>query len=163
MDFRGSTDAGRTWYSTVIRSRASSAMDSSSAATAATGCPTKTTRSMASTACARVGAFFFSCGMSAAVSTARTPGSALGLRRVDPDDARVGVRAPEELRVQQAAGLEIRHVLDAAGHLLGSVGTGNGEADPLDVARGLHHGHGYLPFPPATVPAASVMAASILV
>src|SRR5213593_2774398 len=31
---------------------------------------------MASTACARVGAFFFNTGMSAAVTTARTPGSA---------------------------------------------------------------------------------------
>src|SRR5215475_5144969 len=77
MEARGSTAAGRTWYSTVIRSRASSAMASSSAATAATGCPTNTTRSMASTAWARVGAFFLSCGMSAAVMTARTPGSAL--------------------------------------------------------------------------------------
>src|SRR5215467_235414 len=52
-------------------------MASSSAATAATGWPTKTTRSMASTACARVGAFFLSWGMSLAVMTARTPGSAL--------------------------------------------------------------------------------------
>src|SRR5262245_47745089 len=77
MEARGSTAAGRTWYSTVMRSRASSAMASSSAATAATGCPTNTTRSMASTAWARVGAFFLSCGMSAAVMTARTPGSAL--------------------------------------------------------------------------------------
>src|SRR5580765_4716709 len=34
---------------------------------------------MASTAWARVGAFFLRCGMSAAVSTARTPGSALAL------------------------------------------------------------------------------------
>src|SRR5215813_10805398 len=75
MEARGSTAAGRTWYSTVIRSRASSAMASSSAATAATGCPTNTTRSMARTACAR--AFFLSCGMSAAMMTARTPGSAL--------------------------------------------------------------------------------------
>ena len=54
-------------------------MASSSAATAATGWPENTTRSMASTACARVGAFFFSCGMSAAVMTARTPGRALAL------------------------------------------------------------------------------------
>src|SRR5262245_35671743 len=77
MEARGSTAAGRTWYSTVIRSRASSAMASSSAATAATGWPTNTTRSIASTAWARVGAFFLSCGMSAAVMTARTPGSAL--------------------------------------------------------------------------------------
>src|SRR5499425_2537 len=77
MEARGSTAAGRTLYSTVIRSRASSAMASSSAATAATGCPTNTTRSMARTAWARVGAFFLSCGMSAAVMTARTPGSAL--------------------------------------------------------------------------------------
>ena len=82
---------------------------------------------------------------------------------VDADDPGMRVRAPEELRVQQAAGLEIRHVLDAAGHLLGPVGPGTREADPLDVARGLHHGHDYLPFPAATVPAASVMASSILV
>src|SRR3989442_760771 len=59
-----------------MRSSASSAIAGSSAATAATGWPAKTTRSIASTACARVGAFFFSSGMSAAVSTARTPGSA---------------------------------------------------------------------------------------
>src|SRR3989475_9479185 len=59
-----------------MRSRASSAIASSSAATAGTGCPTKTTRSMASTAWARVGALRFSWGMSAAVTTARTPGSA---------------------------------------------------------------------------------------
>src|SRR3989442_12020222 len=58
-----------------MRSRASSAIASSSAATAATGCPTKTTRSMASTAWARVGALRCSWGMSAAVMTARTPGS----------------------------------------------------------------------------------------
>src|SRR5262249_4249265 len=45
-------------------------------ATAAIGWPANTTRSIASTACARVGAFFFSCGMSAAVRTARTPGNA---------------------------------------------------------------------------------------
>src|SRR5262245_31173610 len=76
MEATGSTAAGSTWYSTVIRSSASSAMASSSAATATTGCPTKTTRSMASTACARVGAFFLSWGMSLAVITARTPGSA---------------------------------------------------------------------------------------
>src|SRR5262245_35817288 len=62
-----------------MRSQASSAMASSSAATAATGWPTKTTRSMASTAWARVGAFFFSPGMSAAVTTARTPGRAFAL------------------------------------------------------------------------------------
>ena len=54
-------------------------MASSSAATAATGWPTNTTRSMASTACARVGAFFLSPGMSAATMTARTPGSAFAL------------------------------------------------------------------------------------
>src|SRR5262244_113719 len=77
MEARGSTAAGRTWYSTVIRSRASSAIASSSAATAATGWPTKTTRSMASTACARVGAYHLSREMSLAVMTARTPGSAL--------------------------------------------------------------------------------------
>ncbi len=35
-----------------------------------------TARSMARTAWARVGAFFFRCGMSLAVSTARTPGRA---------------------------------------------------------------------------------------
>src|SRR6267143_1080018 len=58
-------------------SRASSAMAGSSAATAATGCPANTTRSMARTAWARVGAFFLRYGMSAAVSTARTPASAL--------------------------------------------------------------------------------------
>ena len=51
-------------------------MASSSAATAATGWPENTARSMASTACARVGALRLSSGMSAAVSTARTPGSA---------------------------------------------------------------------------------------
>ena len=79
IDLSGSIDAGSTWYSTSIRSSASSAMASSSAATAATGWPTKTTRSMASTAWARVGAFFLRCGMSAAVSTARTPGRALAL------------------------------------------------------------------------------------
>ncbi len=73
----GSIEAGSTWYSTLMRSRASSAIDSSSAATAATGWPMNTARSMARTACARVGAFFFRCGMSFAVSTARTPGSAL--------------------------------------------------------------------------------------
>src|SRR5262245_41487811 len=76
MDCRVSTAAGRTSYSTSIRSSASSAMASSSAATAATGCPTKITRSMARTAWARVGALRFSSGMSAAVRTARTPGSA---------------------------------------------------------------------------------------
>src|SRR6266545_3966911 len=52
-------------------------MASSSAATATTGWPTKTTRSMARTAWARVGAFFLSWGISAAVMTARTPGKAL--------------------------------------------------------------------------------------
>src|ERR671934_568723 len=72
----GSTAAGRTSYSPSMRWRASSAIATSSAATAATGWPAKTTRSMASTACARVGAFFFRYGMSAAVRTARTPASA---------------------------------------------------------------------------------------
>src|SRR5262245_31032210 len=79
IDFSGSIEAGSTWYSTSMRSSASSAMASSSAATAATGWPTKTTRSMASTAWARVGAFFLSCGRSAAVRTASTPGRALAL------------------------------------------------------------------------------------
>src|SRR5262247_4462602 len=77
IDSSGSTAAGSTSYWTSMRSSASSAMATSSAATAATGWPTKTTRSMASTACARVGAFFLSWGMSLAVMTARTPGSAL--------------------------------------------------------------------------------------
>ncbi len=77
IDLSGSIEAASTWYSTSMRSRASSAMDGSSAATAATGWPMNTTRSIARTAWARVGAFFFSCGMSLAVSTARTPGSAL--------------------------------------------------------------------------------------
>jgi len=76
IDSSGSAATGRTSYCTSIRSSASSAIASSSAATAATGWPANTTRSMASTACARVGAFFLSCGMSAAVRTARTPGSA---------------------------------------------------------------------------------------
>src|SRR5213593_2348557 len=76
MDWSGSTAAGSTSYRTSMRSSASSAIASSSAVTAATGCPTKTTRSMASTAWARVGALRFSWGMSAAVMTARTPGSA---------------------------------------------------------------------------------------
>src|SRR6185503_1522926 len=52
-------------------------MASSSAATAAIGWPTKTTRSMASTAWARVGALRLSSGMSRAVTMARTPGRAL--------------------------------------------------------------------------------------
>jgi hypothetical protein len=76
IDCSGSTAAGSTSYSTSMRSSASSAMARESAATAATGWPTKTTRSMASTAWARVGAWRLSCGTSAAVSTARTPGSA---------------------------------------------------------------------------------------
>src|SRR6266704_803504 len=76
IDSSGSAETGRTSYCTSMRSSASSAIAGSSAATAATGWPAKTTRSIASTACARVGALFFSSGMSAAVSTARTPGSA---------------------------------------------------------------------------------------
>ena len=76
IDLRGSTAPGSTSYSTSIRSSASSAMARSSAATAATGWPANTTRSMASMAWARVLAIGFSSAMSAAVSTARTPGSA---------------------------------------------------------------------------------------
>ena len=76
IDSKGSIATGSTSYVTSIRSSASSAIASSSAATAATGWPEKTARSMASTACARVGALRLSSGMSAAVSTARTPGSA---------------------------------------------------------------------------------------
>src|SRR5882724_4664353 len=76
MDSSGSTAAGRTSYTTSMRSSASSAMAGSSAATAATGWPANTTRSIARTAWARVGAFFLRYGMSAAVSTARTPASA---------------------------------------------------------------------------------------
>ena len=79
IDSSGSTAAFSTSYSTSMRSSASSAMASSSAATAATGWPANTTRSMASTAWARVGALRFSSGMSAAVRTARTPGSARAL------------------------------------------------------------------------------------
>ena len=75
----GSAETARTSYCTSMRSSASSAMAGSSAATAATGWPAKTTRSIASTACARVGAFLFSSGMSAAVRTARTPGSTRAL------------------------------------------------------------------------------------
>src|SRR5262245_25427801 len=77
IESSGSTAAASTSYSTSMRSHASSAMASSSAATAATGWPTNTTRSMARTAWARVGAFFLRLGMSAAVMTARTPGRAL--------------------------------------------------------------------------------------
>jgi hypothetical protein len=76
MAATGSIAAGSTSYSTSIRSSASSAIASSSAATAATGWPAKTARSIASTAWVRVGGLCFSSGMSAAVSTARTPGSA---------------------------------------------------------------------------------------
>ena len=85
------------------------------------------------------------------------------LARVDAHDARVRVGAAEELGVEQAAGLEIRDVLDLTGDLLGTVGARDGEPDSLDVARGLHHsGHGYASSGRPR-PAASVMAASILV
>src|SRR6266851_247711 len=76
IDVSGSTATGSGSYSTSIRSSASSAIARSSAATAATGWPKNTARSMASSACARVFAPAFNSGMSAAVSTARTPGSA---------------------------------------------------------------------------------------
>ena len=45
----------------------------------------------------------------------------------------------------------------------GAVGAGDGEADSLDVARGLHHRHGVIPFGGCGVPAASVIAATIFV
>jgi hypothetical protein len=76
--------------------------------------------------------------------------------------------------MEQAAGLEIRDVLDLPGDLFRTIRAGNGEPDSLDVARGLHHGgHGLSPFwcllayvltsAGGIAPAASVMAASILV
>src|SRR2546428_2945510 len=77
IDSSGPAWAGSTSYTTWMRTSASSAIAGSSAATAATGWPAKTTRSMARTAWARVGAFFLRYGMSAAVRTARTPRSAL--------------------------------------------------------------------------------------
>ena len=162
MALSGSIEAGSTWYSTSMRSRASSAMDGSSAATAATGWPMNTTRSMASTAWARVGAFFFRCGMSLAVMTARTPGSAFALLVSIETILRVGVRAAQQLGVQQALGLDVGHVLHAAGDLLGPVRPRNRDADSLDVARGLHRAHRALPCE-ARVLAASLIAATMAV
>ena len=112
MASSGSAETARTSYCTSMRSSASSAIAGSSAATAATGWPAKTTRSIASTACARVGAFRFSSGMSAAVRTARTPGQRARPAHVDLEDARVSVRAAQELGVQEASRAEVGDVLD---------------------------------------------------
>jgi len=59
---------------------------------------------------------------------------------VDADDLGVGVGAAQELRVQQAARIEIGDVLDLAGDLVGSVRTRNRQSDALHVAGRLHHG-----------------------
>jgi hypothetical protein len=62
------------------------------------------------------------------------------LRRagVDRHDLGVGVWAAQQLGVQQALGLDVGHVLDAAGDLLGPVGPRNRDAHSLDVAGRLH-------------------------
>ena len=65
-----------------------------------------------------------------------------GPARVDLEDAGVGVGAAQELRVEQAARLEVGHVLDLAGDLLGAVRARDGEPDPADLARRLHRRHG---------------------
>ncbi len=60
---------------------------------------------------------------------------------VDADNTRVGVGAAKELGVQQAARLQIGHILDSPRHLLGSVGPRDRESDSLDFACGLHRRH----------------------
>src|SRR2546427_115494 len=98
IDSGGSTAAASTSYSTSMRSSASSAMASSSAATAATGCPANTTPSMASTAWARGGAFFFTDGMSA------RPRVGGGPRRFGDRLDHLGVaRAPAEVAGNRVA------------------------------------------------------------
>ena len=68
------------------------------------------------------------------------------LARVDADDAGMRVRAAEELGVEQAAGLDVRDVLNLTGDLLRTIRARDREPDSLDVARGLHHSrHGYAP------------------
>ena len=69
-----------------------------------------------------------------------------GLARVDADDLGVGMRAPEELRLQHAARLDVGDVLDVTRDLVRAVGTGDGETDSLDLARRLHDRHGVIPF-----------------
>ena len=126
--------------------------------------PTKTTRSMASTACARVGAFFLSSRDVGGGEHGAHARQRLGPARVDADDPGVGVRAPEELRVQQAARLEVGDVLDLTRDLLRSVRPGDGEADALHLARGLHDRHGVIPFESGGAAAAvSAIAATIFV
>src|SRR5437870_2049625 len=73
---------------------------------------------------------------SASLVSASVPASATG----------GGVRAAQELGVQQAARLEIGDVLHLAGHLFRSVRPRDGEPDALDVTRGLHRRrHGLKP------------------
>src|ERR1700745_3889079 len=160
--FSGSIDAASTWYSTLMRSRASSAIDSSSAATAATGWPMNTARSMARTAGARVGAFFLGGGVSLGGEHRAHAGQRLGRAHVDRDDLRVRVRAAQQLGVKEALGLDVGHVLHAAGDLLGAVGPRDRDAHSIHVAGGLHRAHRALPCE-ASVPAASLIAVTILV
>jgi len=100
--------------------------------------------------------------MSLAVSTARTPGRAFAALTFDRDDPGVRVRAAQQLGVEQALGLDVGHVLHATGDLLRAVRPRNRDSHSLDVARGLHRAHRAL-LCEASVPAASLIAATILV
>ena len=101
--------------------------------------------------------------MSAAVSTARTPGSALALL--------VSMR----MILAWACGLRRSFACSMPRGLMsatywtwpvtfsGSVGSGNGETDSLDLARRLHDRHGVIPFERVAAAAVSAIAATMVV
>ncbi len=87
-------------------------------------------------------------------------GQRLGLRRVDRDDARVGVRAPQHPPDQLARQVEVGAEAGATRHLVDAVGANRAGSD-VRLRRPVRHrlGHGY-PF--LIVAAASITALTIL-
>ena len=113
----GSTVNGSSSKSTLIRSIASCAIASVSAATARIGWPIHI-GSLVRIGSAGAG----SCGTSAAVRMPSTPGQRERRARVDVADARVRHRAQQELAEHHAFGAEVLRVLGLAGHLAVHVG-----------------------------------------
>jgi hypothetical protein len=68
-------------------------------------------------------------------------GQGPGARGIDPHDPGVGVGAAQQLGVKHPLGLDVGHVLHLSGDLLRPVRARDGQADPLHLARRLHHGH----------------------
>ena len=89
-------------------------------------------------------------------------GQRLRLRRVDRDDARVRVRAPQHPADELAGQVEVGAEAGAAGHLVDAVRPDRARADvalPVRAVRPVRLGHGY-PFLIAA--AASITAVTIL-